>query len=177
MYPRQFFIRTLLVMVTLAAVCLASHRVYSSWYAQNYPGHFLYRLLHTQVHNGDTLEEVSRQFNTAVEVDASNVTNVVKLWNSRGWSIPPEDEIWHFSHASGRGIYLQFRDGRVVNYPYFDFADPDALAQMNNDPLPPLLLRRGIWPIALVVLVLTGGVLTLCDKKSHGSASTDPRRN
>ncbi len=167
----RFSIRTLLLIVALAAACLATHRAYQHWYTQNYPLHALDSLLSTRVNNGDTFEAVSANFEKAVRMDLmtqDNQQNVLYLWNHRGWEILPDDEIWHFEYAQGHGVWLQFRDGRVVNFQRRDFADPDKNAQVNRAPIPPLLLRKGIWPLCSVVFVLGTCVLVLVDRKERG---------
>src|SRR5688572_10909832 len=107
----RYSLRTLLVMVTLTAVCLASHRLYQFWYARNYPQYSLYSLLRAGVHNGDNWQDIARHFKSAVKLDASNDPNVERVWKPRGWIIRPDDEIWHFQHSSRHGVLLQFREG------------------------------------------------------------------
>jgi hypothetical protein len=171
MLPRQFSIRSLLLMVALAAVCLTIHRVYHHWYLQNYSGYSLYLLLGTQVHNGDTFEEVAGHFGKAVKVDLSKEPSMQRVWDSRGWTILPGDEFWRFRHSTRNGVTLQFRDGRVVNFQPSDYADADALAKLNRAPIPPRWLRRGVWPVCLLIFIVGSCVLVLMEKKTRREAS------
>ena len=169
MFPRQFSTRTLLAFMALVAVCLAAHRLYSAWYVRNYPGHYLHSLLNSQVHNGDTRADVARFYDTAVKVDVQADPNVQQLWNSRKWAIDVGDEVWHFSGSSGHGVYLQFRAGQLINHRNSDFADPDRLAKMNRQPLPPVALRYGVWPYCVALFVITGVVILLFDKRTKAA--------
>jgi hypothetical protein len=168
MLPWQFSIRTLLLLVALAAVCLTIHRVYQFWYVRYYPYHSLQTLVGTQVHNGDTFQEVARHFKKAEKVDFDNEPRVQMVWNSRGWAVLPGDEVWRFQHSARNGTVLQFREGRVVNFQSSDHADPDANARLNRAPVPPRLLRRGVWPFCVAIFIVGAGVLVVMDKKRRG---------
>jgi len=146
MVPRQFSTRTLLALMGLVAVCLAAHRLHYAWYVRNYPGHYLDSLLYARVHNGYARVDIARLFASGARVDVQTNPNVQRVWTSRQWPIAPGDEIWHFHDAYRHGVYLQFRDGRLVNHSNADFADPDKLAQINQQPQPPWPVRYGVWP-------------------------------
>jgi hypothetical protein len=103
MLPRQFAIRTLLLMVALAAVCLTIHRAYQFWYVRYYPYHSLQTLVGSRVHNGDAFEEVGRHFKKAEKVDFDNEPRIQMVWNSRGWAVLPGDEVWRFQHSARNG--------------------------------------------------------------------------
>jgi len=160
----RYQLRTLLLIIAPAAMCLTIHRVYQRWYLQNYSVYSLWVLLGTQVQNGDTLEEVARHFRKAEKVDPNDPKTTL-LWNQRNWTILPGDEIWSFQYSSRNGVNFQFRDGRVVNFQPSDYADVDALAKMNRDPVPPRWLRWGAWPYCLVMFVVGSCVLILIEKK------------
>ena len=168
----QFSIRTLLLVVALAAACLTIHRLYQRWYVQNYALHAAHSMLGTQVHNGDTFQTITRLFEQAVKVDLSNDENenVRYLWNYKGWMILPGDEIWHFEYSHGQGAWLQFRDGRVVNFQPRDFADPEGNAKANRAPVPPRCLRRGVWPFCVAIFVVGSCLLVLMDRRARPAA-------
>src|SRR4029079_16440705 len=159
MLPRQFSIRTLLLMVALAAVCLTIHRVYQHWYVRYYPLHSLHTLIGTQMHNADTFQEVARHFKKAEKVDFKNDPKIQMLWNARGWTVLPGDEIWRFWHSARNSALFQFRDGRVVNLQPRDHAARDANARLNRAPVPPKLLRHGVWPFCVAIFVIGSCVL------------------
>ncbi len=174
--PRsQFSIRTLLLLVALTAVCLSIHRVYQSWYVQSYTLHSLHSFLSTGINNGDSFDKVAGHFETAAKVDIASNDQVRDLWKYKGWAIQPHDEIWHFIYSKGRGVWIQFRDGRVVNFRASDFADPDRNARVNREPVPPLLLRHGIWPLCLAIFVVGSCVLVALDKRARGASSPQSR--
>jgi hypothetical protein len=123
--------------------------------------------LGTSIHNGDTWQSVARHFRTTVKVDPSKNANVQKVWRSRGETINPEDEIWHFQYFGGHGVYLQFRDGRNVNWDESVYSDPDRIEQLNHRPTPPLVLRRGIWPVCVVVFAIGVSLLVIADTRAR----------
>jgi hypothetical protein len=167
----QFSLRTLIVSLLLVAICLATNRAYRRWYAHKYPSHYLYSVLRDQIHDGDTFEHVARYFERAeqTDFDARNVRNV---WSTRPWPIQPGDDIWHFRNASS-GVLIQFRDGRVVNHPTSDYAEPDRIAQMNHHPVPPLFLHYGIWPYCLLVQAAGGLILVALDSRVRSCSTTN----
>jgi len=171
----RYRLRTLLVGISLFAICLACSRVYDHWYAQRYSAHYLFSLLHNRIHDEDTFQQVATYFQTATKTDPSSA-NVKMIWSSRSWVIQPGDEIWHFKIGSS-GVYLQFRDGKVVNHQNRDFAYPDDMAQRNHGPVPPTLLRYGIWPICLCATVAMGSILVAIKIRSRlrHRPSTDNR--
>jgi leucyl aminopeptidase (aminopeptidase T) len=111
----RYRLRTLMLIVALAAVCLTISRAYQFWYVRNYPLHSLNALVGAHVHNGDTFREVAKHFTKAVKVDFDKDPQVQMVWTSRGWTVLPGDEIWRFTHSRS-GTTLQFREGRVVNF-------------------------------------------------------------
>jgi hypothetical protein len=160
MLPRRFSIRTLLLIVALAAVCLTVHRLYQRWYLQNYSMYSLFVLLGTQVHNGDTFVDVARHFEKAVKMDLDNDPKAMR-WES---TILPGDEIWNFWYSRFR-VNLQFRDGRVVNFQPSIFSDADALAKRAQELIPPWWLRPGVWPFCMLLFIAESCVLVLMEKK------------
>jgi len=167
--PRTFSIRSLLAIVALAGVCLACHRIGQGWNSQNYPAYDLYSLLHTRVHDGDSLRDVARHFQTAVKVDLSNDPSAQRVWSSRAWTIRPGDEIWHFANSPRNSVYLQFHEGAVVNHRSSDFADPTGLAILNHHPIPPILLRH-LLPICIGVFVGGACLLVMTDRRKRTPA-------
>jgi hypothetical protein len=163
--PLQFSIGTLLAIVFLIAVCLAIVRAYDRWYAHRYSAHYMFSLLHHQIRNGDTFQDVARYFDTAVKTDR-DAPNVQKIWSQRSWVIQPGDEIWHFGMRSS-GVYLQFRDGRVVNHVNSDYVEADRMAQLNHQPVPPLVSRFGPWPLCFMVLGGGGCILVMLDNRAR----------
>src|SRR5437870_206594 len=68
--PRlQFSMRTLIVSVLLVAICLATNRAYLRWYVHKYPSHYVFSVLHDQIHDGDTFEHVAQYFESAEKTD------------------------------------------------------------------------------------------------------------
>src|SRR5262245_61444174 len=170
--PRlQFSIRTLIVSVLLVAICLATNRAYLRWYAHKYPSHYVFSVLRNQIHDGDTFEHVAQYFERAERTDF-DAPNVRKVWSTRPWTIQPGDDIWHFRNASS-GVFIQFRDGRVVNHPTSDYAEPDRIAQLNHHPVPPPFLRYGVWPYCLLVLAAGGSILVAIDSRTRSRSTSN----
>ena len=172
MLPRQLSLRTLLVLMALVAVCLVAHRSYRTWYIRHYPGHYLHTVLLPNVHNGDTRQEVALLFASGDRVDMQTDSNVQK-WNFRPWPILPGDEFWQFSDSSGHRVYLQFRNGLLVNHPKANFVNADWHGQINQQP--PLLLRYGVWPYGVALIVTVGYLLLAFDQKPRPSRINSSR--
>jgi len=160
----QFSIRTLLIGVLLIALCLASARAFNYWYAHKYTAHNLFSHLHDRIHNGDTFQKVVRYFKTTEKVE-STTPYVQKLWSARSWDIQPGDEIWRFGERSN-GVYLQFRDGRLINHSNSDYANPDQVARLNGDSVPPMFFRYGVWPLCIVILGVGGLMIIAIERRA-----------
>jgi hypothetical protein len=100
-------------------------------------------------------------------VDLQSDPNLLRVWTSRKWPIAPDDEFWHFRDAYGHGVYLQFRDDRLINFPHADFADPYQLALINQLPRPPWPLRYGVWPYSIPLVAVVGWLLLRLDKRNR----------
>ena len=105
-------------------------------------------MLHSDVSDGDSIDKIARYFHYARNVNAMELETVQDVWDSRGWKIEEEDEFRHFGiklssmnlrpwdpplHLSvkhGPGVFLQFRDGKLVNHQSKDYADPEALIRL-----------------------------------------------
>jgi hypothetical protein len=167
----QFSIRTLLLIVLLVAICLATNRTYVRWYAHKYPSHYIYSVCRDQIRDGDTFKHVAQYFERAEQTDfaAPNARNV---WSTRPWTIRPGDDIWHF-HNKSSGVLIQFRDGRVVNHPTSDYADIDRMAQQNHHPVPPFFFCYGVWPFCLFVVAVGGLILVAIDKRARSRTTSN----
>jgi hypothetical protein len=152
----QFSIRALFLAVTIIGSCLACDRAYKRWYVRKYTGHYVFSVLRDSVHDGDKPDEIALLFETATKVNASEPI-IQNLWKSRSTPIVPDDEFWRFG-CGDHGFFGQFRDSRLVHHRARDYANLDQVAQLNHFPVPPKLLRYGVWPFCIALLGI-GGIL------------------
>jgi hypothetical protein len=176
MSVHRFSLRTLFLIVTLVAAFLACHRVYRSWIATAYSAYYVNDVLQSQVHNGDSVQETARHFNTArpiTEEDTNELDRITLIWGLRQWDIEDGDE-FHCFQSPNTGVYLQFRHGKLINHQNSDYDNLELLAQINRQPFPPLVLRYGAWPffLAAVACILFANwiIRRFCIASRRGSA-------
>ena len=177
-YPAQdvlnlrFSISSMLLAVVVTSAGLALSLGSKQWYESNHSGHALCAVVDT-IENGDSLQSVRQKFHGAIAVghDDPFVQNV---WQQRSWPIEPNDEFFHFLFNGEFGVYMQFRDNRVVNHTD-RFFENDIIRQMKNNTKPPVIFAYGVRPIQYGIYSLAGLGIVLCFwfGKIHRTNQTD----
>ena len=157
MLLQQFSLRKLLVAVMLVALYFPCDQVYRYWLASTYGYSYVEAVIALELHNGDTIKQVGRQFHQmrllTPASDSEYLTNLAMVWSNRGLPIQENDEFFHASLRGGAGAYLQFRDGRLVNLWNTAYIDSHKLAP---SPPPDNLAR-----LRFIAIYLAGAVLVL----------------
>lgn len=150
--PRlRFSLRTLLVVTTLIAIGFAGERYYQHVYVHSFPYYHVQAVLRG-LRNGDTYEDVAKHFISVESVDPTEVRELMKGF-SQNSRIADGDQFWRFKDPSGGfDATLHFRNGLLVNYQPSHFDDPVRMAKLNHQPVPPLFLRFGFWPIFAIAV-------------------------
>jgi hypothetical protein len=163
--PRQYSLRTLAIVIVFISLCLAADRAWRAWYVRNYVGYYVSEVTYRRVSNGDSYHDVLRHFATVRPVGSEEERATLKrVWGQNAWPIEEGDEFFHFSVPPGHGVWVQFRDGRVVNHPGRR-GDLGILAQINKYPAPPIWLRLGIWPYCVLIALV--GMLVMWVRSSR----------
>ena len=110
------------VVVTIGVIVLVTYSCETGWfsaavYRYTGSGKWLYSALYHGMQNGDTVEEVERLLGPGKEAD-SRVRNAVKKLTQRYLNpdgYEESDVILGFRLGGGQ-LYLQFRDGVLINF-------------------------------------------------------------
>jgi hypothetical protein len=175
MFVSRYSIRTLLVAVTLVAAYFPCAKTYHSWFVNKYAGYYNGSLV-SQVQNGDSINDVSELFDSMrllTPADEHDMRNIASVWASQKLDIEEGDQLFHFSCVSGHGVYLQFRDGRLVNFPNGAYKDARKLAEINNDPIPHALLLMGVWPYYVVCIGFASVMFALFYRRRRKRSHVD----
>jgi hypothetical protein len=115
------------VVATIGVIILVTYSCQTGWfsaavYRYTGSGKWLYSALYHGVQNGDTVKEVERLLGPGKEAD-SRVRNAVKKLTQRYPNLDGYEEsdvVLGFRLPSGE-LYLQFRDGVLINFDPEDF--------------------------------------------------------
>jgi hypothetical protein len=106
-------------------------------YADKYPVFVMTTILRN-FRDGDKREVIESAFSEVGKPSESGMDFVQEIWSHRGWVIEPSDEIVQCRMKNRQGsAFLQFREGRLVNFAHEDYADPVEHCRINNCPIPP----------------------------------------
>ena len=115
----QFSIRKMLLVIALVASFFPCETLFRRWLATNHGYSYVEAVLHSEVHEGDSLERVSSHFDSIRLLtplnDSEYLTNLVMICSRKGLAVLKNDEFYRLSVTSGPSAYLQFRNRRLVN--------------------------------------------------------------
>ena len=119
MQLHQFSIRKLLIVIALVAFYFPYEKSYRRWLATNHGYSYVEAVLHSEVHEGDSLERVSSHFDSIRLLtplnDSEYLANLATICSRKGLAVLKNDEFYRLSVTSGPSAYLQFRNRRLVN--------------------------------------------------------------
>ncbi len=172
----QFSLRTLVVTITLIAIYFAASVLYRKWFESAYSFYTSAKKV-ASLENGLSLSRVSALYSTTQRINPTDLVDPVpgengKILRPDGFTyvspsmitklretfeqMAPGDELYSFKDRNG-GVDLQFRDGKLVNFPRPLYA-PEQLAKLNKFPFPNAAFRFGILPffvpIALMIILV-----------------------
>jgi hypothetical protein len=169
----QFSLRTLIVTITLMAIYFVASKFYQTCFESVY-SHYTSAERVASLENGLSLARVSALYSTTHRINLSDLVDpgptqngkilrpggftsaspsTIKLLRERFDQMVPGDELYSFKDRNGGGVYLQFRDGKLINHPRTLY-DPEQLSKLNNFPFPNVALRFGILPYYVPIALL-----------------------
>lgn len=160
MVPFRYSVRALILVLTLVAVYFPLARLYDSWFASTYGEYYTANVLGFRIHNGDSFRRVASYFGSHRPVGRDHqlgLISIEELCASNNLPIEEGDQFYRFSTpGSDSGVYLQFRDDKLINLTNTTYSNANSLARMNGNALPHPALTHGFLPLYLItVLVVT----------------------
>ncbi len=127
------------VVATIGAIILVTYSCETGWfsaavYRYTGSGKWLYSALYHGVQNGDTVEEVERLLGPGQEGD-SRVRSALEKFAQRNVAGYPDgyedsDQILGFRMGGNQELYLQFRNGLLINFDPEEFRKYEAMPTM-----------------------------------------------
>ena len=169
----QFSLRTLIVTITLIAIYFVASMLYRNWFEKAYSFYTSAERV-ASLENGLSLNRVSALYSTTQRINPTDLVDPApgengKILRPDGFSLAspsmirklrdtfdqmgPGDELYSFKDRNGGGVDLQFRDGKLINFPRALYA-PEQLAKLNKFPFPNAALRFGILPYYVPIALL-----------------------
>jgi len=169
----QFSLRTLIVTITLVAIYFVASILYRTCFESVYSQYTSAKRV-ASLENGLSLARVSALYTTNHRINPSDLVDpgptgngkilrpggftsaspsTIKLLRERFDQMVPGDELFSFKDRNGGGVYLQFRDGKLINHPRTLY-DPEQLSKLNRFPFPNVALRFGILPYYVPIAIL-----------------------
>lgn len=164
-------IRTLLTVTAIVAFVLMSIGMYQRWYQQRF-NYFNQMSFRSQVKNGDSVERVATHFDEFVPVfTVGPDLELVPVENAQTFGLTPARNSWkreagdvcYFGvhYSSGRNLSkLVFREGMLVEW--LQVNDAAAITERAGYPVPHVMMRLGLVPLLILVLVcmlfILGGI-------------------
>jgi hypothetical protein len=123
----------MLASVAFIALGLAGYIAYERWHRATYPELYFYRVLHDSLKYGDPITKVRGLLGSGIAADAREVSMFAKIRDR----FPSPDGYWSNDQLlvykpgdAGLTIFLQFRDGRLINHgprEFEQYAPPKAI--------------------------------------------------
>ncbi|QDS92225.1 hypothetical protein FF011L_09620 [Roseimaritima multifibrata] len=156
MNRHRYLARTLLIAVAVIVAYFPLAKLYHLWFTSEYSSYYVTSLLASEIHNGDSVDEVathfaSQRFLTASEIDV--MKDIPDTFGGTERPMEDGDTYYCFSTYSGESIFAQFRDGRLVGLPNECYEDLPLLAEINGFSLPNPIFRFGFWPLYLIGII------------------------
>jgi hypothetical protein len=136
-----------------------------------------------EIRNGDSFNRVASHFGSHRLVGRDHqlaMISIAELWASNNWPIEEGDQFCRFSIPGGDGVYLQFRNNRLINLKNSTYTDARLLAKMSGSSLPHPALTRGFLPLYLITVLILVFLYSLFRRKRPfhmpNAAQTDPRK-
>jgi len=126
---------TLVVIILFAYACTKG-RPSALIYRYTHGGRSLYSALYHGARNGDTTEEIENLLGPGRKADSAKIIGVTKKMiqkNPAGWpdGVEDSDTFLGFTLPGGE-LFLQFRDGALINFNPDDFAKYEFLGSIAN---------------------------------------------
>jgi hypothetical protein len=171
----------MLIFVALVAFFFPCAHVYRNWLARSYGQTYIEAVLHSDLHEGDSLEQVASHFDSirllTPSTDTDYLSNLATICAQKGFAVHPNDEFYHVSVESGPGAYLQFRNRRLVNLWNTAFIDENKYPSQRASNSAPLLFFTIYASVSTLVLA-SDSLLQCCMRQNKRlNVSGGPRPN
>ncbi|QDV22247.1 hypothetical protein [Aureliella helgolandensis] len=177
----------LLTAIVALYCCCAS--IYDHWYESKYAG-FVGADKLAKLEPGTSFDSVAALYSGSSKITPQSIVDLgpsengkilnlegftrvspslITLLNDKLAKMEAGDELYCFDEPHGGGVYLQFRDGRLVNHVPNNYQPTIQLMEVNRLLLPPLFLRFGLLPFYVPFAIL---ILFVYGRLSHQKRAT-----